>query len=396
HLRAMRSQPPKVPRSLAKLPVSDSWQTSQSPDEALAVGAAALRGWRTVRRDNELSAEKGYLRETGNLVFHLSLVLLLIGIAIGAFRGFKGTVLVVEGKGFANTIALYDDIHPGRSFSAGSLVPFSLVLDDFHATYTTEGKALTFDAKVRWQRPGQAPKPYDIRVNHPLVVGAAKTYLIGHGYAPHIIVKDADGQVLDDRFVPCLPQNPDFLSTCVVKEPFTSGTQVGFSGVFTPTTVTDAEGRVGSASPALVNPVLTLTAFQGDLGLDSGIPQSVYSLDTSAMRPADGGQAHGLLPQQVLRLPSGVTLTFVGVGEWATFQVTQDPGKLLALAAAVGIVGGLLLSLMVRRRRVWVRVRPGDGATTTVEVGGLARTDADRFAAEFADLTARMRSNGAG
>jgi cytochrome c biogenesis protein len=160
--------------------------------------------------------------------------------------------------------------------------------------------------------------------------------------------------------------------------------------------VTDAGGRVGSASPALVNPVLTLTAFEGNLGLDSGIPQSVYSLDTSAMRPADGGQVHGLLPGQVLRLPSGVTLTYVGTGEWATFQVTQDPGKVLALLAAIGIVGGLLLSLLVRRRRVWVRVRSSDGTATTVEVGGLARTDADRFAAEFADLTARMRSDGAG
>jgi cytochrome c biogenesis protein len=396
HLRAMRSQPPKVPRSLAKLPVSNRWETDRAPEEVLDAGAAALKGWRTVRRGDELSAEKGYLRETGNLVFHLSLVLLLIGIAVGAFRGFKGTVLVVEGKGFANTIALYDDIQPGRNFSAGSLVPFSLVLDDFHATYTTEGKALTFDAKVRWQRPGESQRPYDIRVNHPLVVGGAKTYLIGHGYAPHVIVKDVDGQVLDDRFVPCLPQNPEFLSTCVVKEPFTSGQQVGFTGVFTPTTVTDEGGHVGSASPALVNPVLTLTAFEGNLGLDSGIPQSVYSLDTSAMRPADGGRAHGLLPGQVLQLPSGVTLTFAGTGEWATFQVTQDPGKVLALVAAVGIVGGLLLSLLVRRRRVWVRVRAEDGAATTVEVGGLARTDADRFAAEFVDLTARMRSNGAG
>ena len=389
HVRALRSRPPKVPRSLARMPVSTSWTTGDT--DVLDRCEEVLDGWRTERRGDELSAEKGYLRETGNLVFHLSLVLLLIGIAIGAFRGFKGTVLVVEGHGFSNTVALFDDVQPGRNFSAGSLVPFTVQLDDFRATYATDGKALTFDADVHWRRPDQSPEAYDIRVNHPLVINGAKTYLIGHGYAPHIVVRDKDGSVIDDRAVPCLPQNPQFLSTCVIKEPFTQGTQVGFRGVFTPTTVTDGSGRVGSASPALANPALTLTAFQGDLGLDSGIPQSVYSLDTTGMTEVDGGRAHALLPGQSWKLPSGATLTYTGTSQWATFQVTQDPGKLLALMAAVGIVGGLLLSLFIRRRRVWVRVRTEEG-TTTVEAGGLARTDADRFTAEFAELTTRMRS----
>ena len=58
------------------------------------------------------------------------------------------------------------------------------------------------------------------------------------------------------------------------------------------------------------------------------------------------------------------------------------------------MVLGLLLSLFVRRRRVWVRAVPaGTGADgrTVVEVGGLSRTDADAFAAEFAALTERLR-----
>jgi cytochrome c biogenesis protein len=352
-----------------------------------------LRGWRTVRRGNELSAEKGYLRETGNLVFHMSLVVLLVGIAVGAYGGFKGTVLVVEGKGFSNTVALFDDVQPGRQFSPASLVPFTVTLDAFAATYAPDGKALTFDAHVHWSRPGSPAHAYDLRVNHPLAIGGAKTYLIGHGYAPHVVVRDRNGTVIDDRLVPCLPQNTQFLSTCVIKEPFTVGRQLGFSGVFTPSTVVDSDGRVGSSSAALVRPALTLTAFTGDLGLDGGTPQSVYSLDTRNMLPLDGGQAHALQPGQVLRLPGGASLTYVDTSQWATFQVTQDPGKLLALIAAIGIVTGLLLSLFIRRRRVWVRVVSSDDKPTTVEVGGLARTDAERFATEFADLSAAMLAN---
>ncbi|MGB8651800.1 MAG: cytochrome c biogenesis protein ResB [Mycobacteriales bacterium] len=389
HARALLARPPKVPRTLAKLPVSERWE-STDPDP-MARAERALRGWRTERRGNELSAEKGYLRETGNLLFHLSLVLLLIGIAVGAFRGFKGTVLVVEGKGFSNSVALFDDITPGRRFQASSLVPFSLTLDQFRASYTDDGKALTFDADIHWSTPGSAQHRYDVRVNHPLVVGGAKTYLIGHGYAPHVVVRDRTGAVVLDQAVPCLPQDPKFLSRCVIKAPDAAGKQLGFEGVFTPTTVTDANQRVGSTYPGLRNPALTLVAYEGDLGLDGGTPQSVYSLDKTSLKPVDRGQAHALLPGQVFRLPGGGSLTYVDTRQWATFQVTQDPGKLIALVAAVGMVGGLLLSLFVRRRRLWVRVGEQQGAPSTVEVGGLARTDPEAFAAEFTEIVARMR-----
>jgi cytochrome c biogenesis protein ResB len=66
-------------------------------------------------------------------------------------------------------------------------------------------------------------------------------------------------------------------------------------------------------------------------------------------------------------------------------------------------LGGLLLSFMIRRRRVFVRARAGQDGTgtgtgtgtgpTVVQVGGLARTDASGgFEAEFAALAAELRS----
>jgi cytochrome c biogenesis protein len=390
HLRALLARPPKVPKTLKRLPVSETF-TAGSSDEALDAARRSLRGWRVERRGNELSAERGYLRETGNLVFHLSLVLLLVGIAVGSFRGFKGTVLVVEGQGFSNTIASFDNVVPGKRFNADSLVPFSVDLKSFNATYADDGKALTFDAEVAWSEPGKASATDDVRVNHPLVVHGAKTYLLGHGYAPHIVFRDVDGTVIDDRAVPCLPQDPQFLSTCVIKEPDAKSTQYGFRGVFTPTTVTDADSRVGSSHPDLKRPALTLVAFTGDLLIDGGTPQSVYTLDTTAMKPVDKGQAHALFPGQTWKLPNGATLTYEDTLEWVTFQVTQDPGKGLVLLAAVGMVGGLLLSLFVRRRRVWVRAGEGQDGTTTVEVGGLSRTDPERFATEFASLVEEMQ-----
>ncbi len=413
HVRALRAQPPRVPHTLSRLPVSARLESDLSPRDAVAAARAVLPRWRTVVRGDELSAEKGYLRETGNLLFHVSLVVLLVGIALGGLFGFKGTVLVKEGDGFANAVLNYDDITPGRRFDPDSLAPFHFTLDDFSATYTEAGAARTFEADVSWAPgPDDADRPYRLRVNHPLETGGGtKVYLIGHGYAPRVVVRDAQGQVALRQSVPCLPQDPTFLSNCTIKAPDAAPQQLAFEGVFTPTTVQDPDtGRVTSVHPAADLPVLTVVGYRGDLGLDSGTPASVYSLADSLKRDGRLTQvdptAQALRPGETWQLPGGGSITYEGTDEWATFQVTQDPGKLLALWAAGGMVLGLLLSLFVRRRRVWVRAVPaqdagdsgssaspeGTAPRTVVEVGGLSRTDAESFRSEFDAVTERLRA----
>ncbi len=405
HARALVTPPPDVPRVLSKLPAHEQWSAAVPADEVLSAARRVLRRgrWRVVTREvpgggHALSAEKGYLRETGNLLFHVSLVVLLVGIAMGGLFGFQGTVLVKEGDGFANTVFAFDDINPGRRFDAARLVPFSFALDDFQGTYAEDGKALTFLAKLRYSPSLDEPTtPYDLRVNHPLEVGGAKTYLLGHGYAPQVVVHDVEGNRLEQTVV-CLPQGATFLSTCVIKVPDAAGEQLAFEGVFTPTTVQDPEtGRVTSVYPAPENPALTVLGYRGDLGLDDGDPQSVYRLeDRSQLTPiGDGTTPVKLAEGQTWQLPGGGSLTFVETTEWATFQVTQDPGKVVALVASTGMVVGLCLSLFVRRRRLWLRAVPETGADaggrTVIEVGGLARTGPEVFDAEFAALVERLR-----
>ncbi len=406
HAKALRTPPPPVPRVLTRMPASQSWDADADAQAVLAAARKALKGWRVVERPvadgpggvtRALSAEKGYLRETGNLLFHLSLVALLIGIAMGALLGFKGTVLVKEGEGFANTVLAYDDITPGRRFDADRLVPFSFQLEEFRATYAENGSALTFNADLQVKDGVEAAaRPYDLRVNHPLVVGGAKTYLLGHGYNVEVLVTDREGNELRQT-VACLPQGPTFISTCAIKVPDAAGEELGFEGIFTPTTLQDPQTkRVTSVFPAADAPALTVLGFRGDLGMSDGRPQSVYALDKSRLEPIDAGAPHKLVPGQTWTLPGGGSISYVDTTEWATFQVTQDPGKLVALIAGTGMVIGLCLSLFVRRRRVWVRVTPAGeplgGSRTVVEVAGLARSGAEAFAPEFQDLNERIRT----
>lgn len=416
HARALVRRPPKAPARPSRLAHGACWTTGASPAQAVSAGRDVLgrRRFRVAPTGDTLAAEKGYLRETGNLVFHVCLVVLLAGIGLGAGFGYQGSVLVVRGDGFSNGLVSYDQFSHGRLVDTGRLRPFSLTVRQFEATYQDNGQPRSFRADVDYQTDLDTPThTADIRVNHPLRIGSAKVYLIGHGYAPHFVLRNAKAEVVWDAYQPCLQADAMLTSTCTVKVadaglpptgPRRVPQQLAFSGFFFPTLHMDpAEGAV-SVHPAARAPALTLQAYVGNLHLDEGIPQNVYALDRRDLRVVPiGGPSGAGRPAQLLRvadrrqrtltgLPGGLTLSVDGVREYAVFQVRSDPYKGLVLGAAAAIVLGLLASLRVRRRRVWLRATEGADGRTVVEVGGLSRTDADGFAAEFDQIAGEVRA----
>lgn len=407
---AARTPPPRAPRNLGRLPQTSSYSSALPPEAAVDGAAAVLAGQRfRLRRSaaddrqrdgagHWVSAEKGYLREVGNLLFHLSLLGVLLSIAAGGLFGYKADKLLVEGQSFSDTAAALDEFHPGRLVSGSDLPPFSMTLNKFTAGYIQSGESRgqpsNFDADVAFTAsPGAAPGTYHIRINDPLSVDSLKVYLIGHGYAPEFKVTGANGQVTYDEATPFIPANTGtFLSDGVVKAPGTAtGTDLGFMGVFVPTAIS-VGGTLDSIFPAADNPAVSLIGYSGNLGMNSGVPQSVYQLDTTGMTKLSGSP-HLLTPGQTWTLPGGKgSVTFVGVKQWVSLAITYDPGQVPALVCGILALAGLLLSFFVRRRRVFVRAVPAaSGTGSVVTVGGLTRSDASGgFEEEFSELAAEI------
>lgn len=390
HAGAMRAAPPPAPRRMTRLPMSTQFTSSSDPEDVLASAEEFLRSRRWRVRTGEtaaepsgwVAAEKGYLRETGNLVFHLALLFVLLAVAVGGLLGWKGNVIVREGSGFSNTLTQYDAWGGGRLIDPSSLAPFSFTLDtftvDFERSDAQRGAPRLFEADVTYRdSPTAEPVSTTIAVNHPLDVDGAKVFLVGHGYAPHFVIRDSTGTIVFDDTVVFLPQDGNFTSTGVVKVP-DANPSLGLNGLFLPTAALSEELGPHSTFPGPDYPAVFLSAFTGDLGLDTGSPQSVYTLDTSAMTQLG---LESLLPGDTWTLPQGAgSVEFTGFERWASFQIAQDPGKELALIAAMTAIAGLMLSLFVRRRRLWVKVAVVDGGGTLVQVAALGRTEA-------ADLT---------
>ncbi len=394
HLKEIRRRPPAAPRNLRRLPHSDEFDADLTVDDVAE--RLRRRRFRVVTGDGWVAAEKGHLRETGNLVFHLALLVLLFAVGAGGLYGYRGNVLVVEGEGFANTVAAYDRYMPGQRVSAESLEPYSFTLKDFQATYVAagekQGQPLDYSATLSVQdSPSSPARDVVLKVNDPLDVNGTLTYLIGHGYAPTFKVIDGKGQTAFEGPVPCLANDQaTYTSECVIKAPDAQPDQLGFLVRFLPTTVPNGGSWV-SVFPGAANPTVQVFPFAGDLGMKSGQPQSVYQLDTDKLKPL-GKMSHQPKPLNVgdtLDLADGAgKIQFTGVKEWISLQTTYDPGRMPALLAAAAAVIGLVLSLTIRRRRIWVRI-----TGRAVTVGGLARTEGGgaAIAQEFAEIVAMLR-----
>jgi cytochrome c biogenesis protein len=396
HFKAMRAAPVAAPRNLRRLPVHASFTTAASADDALAAARARLRKrrFRTSAGSGAggrwISAEKGYLRESGNLLFHLSLVGLLIAVAIGHFFGFKGAVLVTQGSGFSDTVAGYDSLTMGQLVGPSDLPPFQISLNNFSATYETAeaqyGAPRTFNAYVTYKStPTSKAVNDDLQVNEPITVNGTRIYLESHGYAPVVTVRDGKGDVVFDGPVVFLEQNAMFTSSGAIKAPDAQPQGLGFQGFFLPDEAQLDGSMPFSDFPAADHPMLILNAYAGNLNMNGGEDQNVYTLDTSQMKqlqlkspnaPAGDANAMMLNLHQTQKLPNGLgSITFDGVDQWVQFNTAYDPGQSMALVCAVLAILGLIGSLGIRRRRIWVRVTARPDGTALVEVAGLARTE---------------------
>lgn len=411
HIRGLRAVPVAVPRNLGRLPKHARSDVAGSPEALAALISDELRGWRRVTRQvgdvTEISAEKGYLREFGNIVFHFSLLGLLAAVAIGKLFSYEGNVIVIAngGPGFCSASpAAFDSFRAGNSVDGTSLYPMCLRVNDFQARYLPNGQATAFVSNIEYQAGDDLAsgtwRPYTLEVNHPLRIGGDRVYLQGHGYAPTFTVTFPGGQTRTQT----IQWRPDdaltLLSSGVVRVDPPAGlyppdqrrkNQIAITGLLAPTQQLDGT-LLSSGFPALNDPAVAIDIYRGDAGLDSGRPQSLFTLDSRLIeqkRLTKVKRTNLTLGQEV-RLDDGTVVRFDKATPFVNLQVSHDPAQVWVLVSAMTMMAGLLVSLIVRRRRVWARITPDGTGTVRVELGGLARTDNSGWGGEFDSLTRRV------
>lgn len=400
HWKAMRSKPPRAPKRLARLEAHAAGEVEGDLAEVREAATRVLRRrrYRVASHDDaSVSAETGYLKETGNLVFHTALVTLIIGVAVGHLWGWKADIVVPAGDSFVNTVTRYDTFAPGPLVDESDLAPFGMTVTKMTADFNdrepgtqTFGQPRDFEAHVTGTTADGDEFSDVIKVNHPLEMEDATVFLLGNGYAPVVTVKDADGKVLYSGATPFLAQDGNYRSTGAIKVGAASPEQFGFMGLFLPTSYIDPDQGPISVFPDTRSPALALSMYTGEL-YPGGAPQSVFTLDTDSMAKVENADGTDQLrlwlePGEGAKLPDGRgTISFDGVERFAGFSVRHDPGKGLTLWSALFALAGLIATLVIKRRRVFVRLVQ-DGDVVRVDVGGMSRDDDEGLAELVAEV----------
>lgn len=324
---------------------------------------------RTIRR---YPRTPQYWGEWGSWLFHTSFFLLLIAVVWGKATGFDGIMTITEGQRVAETRANFDTLQEGMLFN-GHHAGYEVQLNHFAAPLQANGMPSDFVSNVTVFDHGRPVLTRDVRVNDFLGYDNVDFYQQDYGWAPRIVVTNPSGEVVSDSEVQMISADKS-ASTGVLKVPAfndtlpgqTKPTQIGARLVLFP----DAQAvpSVDPSSSALnlsyqagtaaaTNPVLEVQLFVGDLGLDSGSSQDVFSLNTSAMEPyyVNAAAFPLALHQSVtLQLPAAnggtanFTVSFPELRQYSLFHVKQDNGVPLVYATFILTMTGLLTKLYLR------------------------------------------------
>ncbi len=397
HVIALIRVPPDAPRRLDRLPVSAHGLSPDGGPERLKAILRARRFRVVVREQPDgitVSGEKGYLKETGNLLFHFALLALLIGVAFGSWCGWHGNRLLVAGEdqAFCDTLLQYDEHGLGARVGDADLPPFCLRLDEFRGSYLDDGQATAFDARMTVKENGR-PTPRSLKVNEPLRLDGANVYLLGHGYAPVLRYTDRYGHS-QTTVAPFLNTDNELSSRGRrdvprrQHQPDDARARRTLPDRFPRRLPADHLARYFGAHVRLSASSATRGCSSSRTGGNSATTRVRRCPSTTWIRGrSSAGRLVTFGPQLVMRpgdtktLPDGSTVEFVGTRPWVSLSIRHDPGEKVVLAGAVALLIGLLISLTGKRRRIWFRISGDD-----VSAGGLPRSDYPGFQAEFDEV----------
>ena len=419
HWKAYRTPPTKAPKYLHM-----EGTVEHSFAEVRATTLGQLKRWHvketSAAEDRagvySISAERGYGRELANLIFHLALVAMMLTMVAGRIVYYEGHTIVVtesqaesalpvnQSKEFCNTSASnFDSFRAGALFDGTGLTPFCFVAHNFYADYLANGQAEMFTSDISYALGEDVTSDpetwtdYQLQVNHPLRIAGDRVYLQGHGFAPQFTVTWPDGESRT-QMLQWQPTDPTFfLSSGVMRFDPPAGmypdlyerrqNQIAIQGLFAPTAewAGDNGELLQSGYPAMRDPAVAIDVYRGDAGLDTGRGQSIFELDPSLIHSGQLQRIErvNLEKGESVTLDDGTTVTFDGAAEFANYQISHDPFQNWVLVSTLVMLGSLVGSLVIKRRRIFIRLEQLADGTTRVELGGLARTDRAGWGPEF-------------
>ncbi|HEX5041110.1 MAG TPA: cytochrome c biogenesis protein ResB [Candidatus Limnocylindria bacterium] len=275
---------------------------------AAVADALAAAGYRTRLEQGRRGwavhgVRRGWSRFAG-ILSHLAIVVIVLGVAVGAAFGSETTFSLLEGDQ-----ALLDA--PRAGFSD------AVRLDGFDAEFDTAGRPQRLDTEVTFLRDGSTVERATLRVNQPGSFGGYLVHPWTYGPAARLRVATLGGGTLLDASIPLDGERDG--------QPV-GATDLPSAGVSLGLALVDAEANLLGVSVV------------GASGL----------VDSARLQPGQSARLGDL------------EVELDGFDAWVTFLSRRDPGMPLLLPGGIGLCVSLAVGLWLPRRRLTLRPSGAD------------------------------------
>lgn len=314
--RAARAHVDVDQRLLDHAPSRETIPSSLAAEEAVARVSTALRGRRfrvaaaATQRHTTIYADRFRLQPLASAVSHAAVVLVVVGIVVSASAGFRDPE-------FAVTV--------GEERAIGHGTGLAIRAVGFTDSYDAAGRPTDYSSAVELVADGRVVRRATLRVNHPLRAEGIAIYQSYFGNAAVLTVQPPGG----------------------------ASSQVGVPLQW----ADDTRGRMVGRWEAPGTGLTVVVQGPGSGRSDPALLAGEVRVDVLAEgdRPIAGAT---LAPGQTLTA-DGWRLTFERERPFTGLTVSRDPGARWVWLGSGLMLAGLLGSLIVRHRRLWVRVRSG-------------------------------------
>ncbi len=157
-----------------------------------------VQRFRLIYKTNRKLIQTRYL---GSIIFHLSLVFLLIGVVLNYLYKFEGVLALTEGQSIVENSNDYTRIYQGPFYSE-EYGRFKIKHIAYHPTYIINEKEASASEILLQDSPNAPETTVVLTTNYPFTYnGLEFHYELQNGYSPEVIVIDSTGKTIFKRFI---------------------------------------------------------------------------------------------------------------------------------------------------------------------------------------------------
>ena len=277
-----------------------------------------------------LYADKFRWAPFGTAVAHTSFVIILIGVLVSTSFGFKENSLAVPVG--------------GAPVEIGHGTGLTVAARGFADKYAEDGRPLDYASDVVLAKDGTEVAAQTIRVNSPLRYDGVSIHQASYGIASQLLVEEPGGAQ-------------------------------AYAGTI-PLTFSSSDGTRTFGKTRLAGQNLTVyigSAASGRRDNQIGPGQALIEVYRGA---EESPMASKIVDQGKSVRIGDLGYTFERERQYTGLMVVRDPGAAWVWTGSTLLVLGLISTMFLRHRRIWVRLRPSaDGAGTQVRLASPERQD---------------------